>query len=253
MTPCTTMQEYGVAKTQQALDVLVPALCHAAEALDEGSVHKLRVSIRRFQQSMRLFKQYLRGDGVQRIKADLKGVMDLAGELRNRDIAIGLVSKARGATAKLESERAEGRPAACTSGEGAGYAVFGRILAKRTGLGGAMKRTWKDSLNLQDNLRRRMPKLASRYFAEGRQATFPGTTWEHMHAFRLQTKRFRYTLELFRDAYGPALDRRIDSLKKVQDYLGDMNDCHRFHNAGRFGARPNASSETSGFESFEAA
>jgi CHAD domain-containing protein len=87
-----------------------------------------------------------------------------------------------------------------------------------------MKRLWKDSMNLQDNLRRRMPKLTAQYFAEGRQATSADTTWEDMHAFRLRTKRFRYTLELFRDVYGPALDRRIDSLKKVQDYLGDMND-----------------------------
>jgi CHAD domain-containing protein len=107
MTLCTTMQEFGVLKTQQALDVLVEALCGAAESLDEESVHKVRVSIRRFQQSLRLFRQYLRPNGVKRVKTDLKSVMDLAGELRNRDIAIALVSKARGDTAGLEAQRAE--------------------------------------------------------------------------------------------------------------------------------------------------
>jgi CHAD domain-containing protein len=107
MTLSATMQEYGVAKTQQSLDILVPVLCRAAESLDEESVHDLRVSIRRFQQSIRLFKQYLRPDGVNLVKKQLKGVMDLAGELRNRDIAIGLVRRARGDTSELASQRDE--------------------------------------------------------------------------------------------------------------------------------------------------
>ena len=87
-----------------------------------------------------------------------------------------------------------------------------------------MKRLWKDSLDLRENLRKRLPKLAAAYFEEGRHALSSGRTWSEMHEFRLRTKRFRYTLELFRDAYGPALEVRIESLKKVQTYLGDIND-----------------------------
>ena len=87
-----------------------------------------------------------------------------------------------------------------------------------------MKRLWKDSLSLRDNLRRRLPKLARRYFADGDLALAQGTAWEDMHKFRLRTKRFRYTIETFRDLYGPGIDKRIDSLKKVQTYLGDIND-----------------------------
>ena len=88
-----------------------------------------------------------------------------------------------------------------------------------------MKALWKDSLTLRENLQRRMPKLARRYFDEGDRALAEGTDWEQMHQFRLQTKRFRYTLETFRELYGPGMEKRIDSLKKVQTYLGDVNDC----------------------------
>jgi CHAD domain-containing protein len=88
-----------------------------------------------------------------------------------------------------------------------------------------MKRLWKDLLDLRDNLRRRMPKLAEAYFKEGRVALTPGTSWEQMHEFRLSTKRFRYTLETFRDLYGPGIEKRIESLRKVQTFLGDINDC----------------------------
>jgi CHAD domain-containing protein len=87
-----------------------------------------------------------------------------------------------------------------------------------------MKRLWKDSIDLRENLRKRLPKLAAAYFTKGRHALSPGRNWSEMHEFRLRTKRFRYTLEMFRDAYGPALDGRIESLKKVQTYLGDIND-----------------------------
>ena len=87
-----------------------------------------------------------------------------------------------------------------------------------------MKRLWKDSLNVRENLRKRMPKFTAAYFEDGRHALSPGRDWEEMHAFRLRTKRFRYTLEMFRDAYGPALDARIESLKKVQTLLGEIND-----------------------------
>jgi CHAD domain-containing protein len=66
--------------------------------------------------------------------------------------------------------------------------------------------------------------LAAAYFEEGRTALSPGVEWEDMHRFRLRTKRFRYTLEMFREAYGPALEGRIEALKKVQTFLGDIND-----------------------------
>ena len=88
-----------------------------------------------------------------------------------------------------------------------------------------MKKLWKDKLTLQENLKKRMPKLAKRYFKQGRAALTPGTSWEEMHEFRLLTKRFRYTLETFKDLYGPAMKQRIESLRKVQTYLGDINDC----------------------------
>jgi CHAD domain-containing protein len=88
-----------------------------------------------------------------------------------------------------------------------------------------MKKLWKDSLTLQQNLCKRMPKLAREYFDEGRDALAPGTAWKQMHKFRLRTKRFRYTLEIFKDLYGPGMLKRIESLKKVQTYLGEINDC----------------------------
>ena len=87
------------------------------------------------------------------------------------------------------------------------------------------KKLWKRSLTIRDNLRRRLPSMATDYFDAGRTALAPGKTWDEMHQFRLATKRFRYTLEICRPAYGPALDLRIKLLREIQTLLGDINDC----------------------------
>lgn len=88
-----------------------------------------------------------------------------------------------------------------------------------------MKKLWKNGLNLRDNVRRRLPEMADEFFEDGRVALVPGASWDEMHQFRLRAKRFRYTLEIFRPAYGRGLEIRIDAVKKVQTYLGDINDC----------------------------
>jgi CHAD domain-containing protein len=83
---------------------------------------------------------------------------------------------------------------------------------------------WKRKQNLRDNVQRRLPVLAAEYFAAGRAGLAEGTTWDQMHQFRLATKRFRYTLEIFRPAYGPGLEARLALLKSIQTHLGDIND-----------------------------
>ena len=88
-----------------------------------------------------------------------------------------------------------------------------------------MKKLWKRSRTIRENLQKRLPAMASEYFEAGRSALADGKTWEEMHQFRLATKRFRYMLEIFRPAYGPALDARIENLREIQTYLGDINDC----------------------------
>jgi CHAD domain-containing protein len=88
-----------------------------------------------------------------------------------------------------------------------------------------MKKLWKGRKTLRENLQRRLPQLTRDYYAAGRTALTPGTSWDDMHQFRLASKRFRYTLELFRPAYGPGLEAKIEAIKKIQTYLGDINDC----------------------------
>lgn len=90
---------------------------------------------------------------------------------------------------------------------------------------GTMEFRWKQSESALENASRVLPKMVHKYFKAGRQAMSEDRTWDELHEFRLESKRFRYTLELFRPLYGTPLEERIGHLKKLQQLLGDINDC----------------------------
>lgn len=49
---------------------------------------------------------------------------------------------------------------------------------------------------------------------------------EVLHDLRIVCKKIRYTLELFKPAYKHKLDNEIHVFKKLQDILGNINDCN---------------------------
>ena len=75
-----------------------------------------------------------------------------------------------------------------------------------------------------ENARALLPKMARKYFEAGRDAIARKRPPEELHRFRLETKRFRYTLELFRPFYGPKLERHLTALRELQNALGKVSD-----------------------------
>jgi CHAD domain-containing protein len=83
-------------------------MAHARRTHDAEAVHKLRVSIRRLQQALRLFGEFLDERETRRVKKQLRTVLRAAAEVRNRDIAAKLVASTGASetlVAQLESER----------------------------------------------------------------------------------------------------------------------------------------------------
>jgi len=83
---------------------------------------------------------------------------------------------------------------------------------------------WDERLGPAPNARRQLPPLVSAYFARGREAAASDPSPAKLHRLRLATKRLRYTLELFRQCYGPGLETRLAMLHKVQQLLGEVAD-----------------------------
>ena len=87
------------------------------------------------------------------------------------------------------------------------------------------KKIWDADASVRQNVGRRLPKMARKYLASGTQALEGQSSWEEMHEFRLATKRFRYSVELFGPLYGPGVDTRLEDLRTIQTMLGEANDC----------------------------
>jgi hypothetical protein len=68
--------------------------------------------------------------------------------------------------------------------------------------------------------------MLAKYFQQGRKAADGKRSPEQLHGFRIKTKKFRYTLELFRPVYGAELERVIQSLRDLQNVLGKLHDYH---------------------------
>jgi CHAD domain-containing protein len=82
----------------------------------------------------------------------------------------------------------------------------------------------KETRNAAENARLLLPKLAEKYFKAGRKAAEGDPSPKKLHGFRLATKQFRYSLELFRPLYGAKLDRKLRTLGELQSVLGKLSD-----------------------------
>lgn len=84
----------------------------------------------------------------------------------------------------------------------------------------------KTTRTAAENARVLLPKLLEKYFKAGRKAAEGETSPKKLHGFRLATKQFRYSLELFRPVYGPSLERKLSALRGLQSVLGKLSDYH---------------------------
>ena len=87
-----------------------------------------------------------------------------------------------------------------------------------------IKIKWDESAGPAANARRELPRLVSAYFSTVREFLAEDPAPPELHRLRLASKRLRYTLELFRPCYPAGFEDRIDALKKLQDWLGEVND-----------------------------
>jgi CHAD domain-containing protein len=85
------------------------------------------------------------------------------------------------------------------------------------------KFSWKVGQSSVQNAAEVLPALVSVFFAQGRALTSPPAP-EALHAFRIQLKRLRDTLELFQPCYNRRLERLLKSLQELQQTLGELND-----------------------------
>lgn len=88
------MREYARLQTAILLRRLAFQVNRASKAGDADSIHDLRVAIRRFSRCLRVFSQFFTGPSWKKIRRQLGELMEAAGEVRDRDIALALLAEA---------------------------------------------------------------------------------------------------------------------------------------------------------------
>ncbi len=114
-----TMRRHAALETATLLRRLAYEVSRASKSGGEGAVHDLRVAIRRLAQCLRVFDQFFPHGKARKLRRALKEMVDLASEVRDRDVATELLAKAKiapesGLQQRLLEERNAARRALVT-------------------------------------------------------------------------------------------------------------------------------------------
>lgn len=113
MPPPPTLRRHASLQTANRLRRLAYEVGRAAKSGGSASVHDLRVAIRRLSLCLRVFEQLFPHGKTRKIRRALKEMVDLASQVRNRDVALALLAKAKlPASSELPRRLAEERRAA---------------------------------------------------------------------------------------------------------------------------------------------
>lgn len=193
----------------------------AKDPADADVIHDLRVSMRRLSQCVEMFAGFLDAAAVGKLRKKVKRLMNRCGDVRNCDITLDLLKSTQlsddaKSVRDIKKKRREAE------------ASLSKQLERWDGK--EIKKDWSEKLLVEHdgdlNLDPDLRTWTKQWFARGRIAAAPGSTHRAMHQFRLETKRFRYTIEILQPLYGThAAEPVLEGLRELQTCLGDMNDC----------------------------
>jgi len=231
----TATRRFAREQADRRLGRLAFQIGRAIKSRNAEAIHDLRVTIRRFAQALRAFKPCFHGKALRKIRRELKQIMAVAGEVRNHDIALKLVAKSKkaqgtGLQSKIQGGRREAERSLIT--------LLKRWLERKSSL------KWRSALDAsaaeaQDNFckvplaqtaRQMLPGMAEDFFEQGDEAASTEAEPRELHRFRISSKRFRYTLELFTPLHGATLNSKLDAIRRGQALLGDINDFETVRN-----------------------
>ncbi|MGA3016982.1 MAG: CHAD domain-containing protein [Bryobacteraceae bacterium] len=216
---------FAVAQATRLLERLAFQINGVVHSPHAGAIHDLRVAIRRFSQVLSACKACFPLRPVRKMRRRLKPIMTLAGEVRDTDVALQLIAAAGAGSleAKLRARRNTAARSLLASLKD--WTARKSVSKWRGALqSGIPPRKLRQS-KAEAFAHRELPRLAARFFREGARAAAPQASAGQRHRFRLAAKKFRYTLELFAEFYGPAAAHWTAQVKELQSLLGAMNDC----------------------------
>jgi len=197
---------------------------------DVDAVHDMRVASRRLRAGLRAFSAFL-NPGIVALEPQIKWIFSLLGDVRDFDICIQLLNAQTldGALHTVEDVAAALREARNSEFnklrealDSSRYHELVQELRKELHKGPQSSNTLSGTPMLAA-----APDIVSHEFRvmqETGQDLEPGADPVGFHKLRKRAKRFRYTLEFVKPLYKKRCKKMIDSLKDLQQMLGDRQD-----------------------------
>jgi triphosphatase len=214
---------------RRCIDHLTANQAVVLEAGNAGSVHQMRVALRRMRSALGLLRDLLPADERRELAAEAKWLADLLGGARNQDVLLsetlepvrkafkkdaGLEALAQAAKSQREDALAELRGAI----DGGRYTRF--VLR----LGAFVEsRPWQVGETALELAARLLDKRARRARRLGK--NFARLDVEERHELRIALKKLRYAAEFFRSLFpGERTKKYLKRLATLQGALGHIND-----------------------------
>jgi CHAD domain-containing protein len=241
----TTLGRFAREQLAVRLSRLEEQWLRCSQCSSASAIHDIRVSIRRFGEPLRVLKKIFPKQGRKPVLAELRQVMRLAGRTRDIDIVrecflYADIPLSPEPSLFLLNERAvaeAGLRAAISVGLASGFAARWQQALVLTEESAALPNDdsyaflpdnrgsiWRENTRLVVNARSVLPTLLAEYCARGDCLRTRRMGKKRLHALRLNGKRLRYVLELFRPVYGRRMDELLSTLKETQSQSGDITD-----------------------------
>jgi CHAD domain-containing protein len=175
---------------------------------DPEHLHQLRVGLRRLRAALRAYRKILPRKKSGRVVRELRRLSPVLGNARDWDVLIGRSAP----DARMRARAGAAREAAIAA---LGRAKFARLLGAARALRAAPADQPLDAFAAAslERAHRKLMKAARR---------MDWTDERRRHAVRIRVKRLRYACEFFAPIFDAG--RFLDSLKLLQQILGELND-----------------------------
>jgi len=226
----STTGRYAQEEGDRLLGKLSEQIARAIQSPGADEMHDLRVAIRRFTRVLAVLKACFPRDESRRLRRELRRIMEQAGQVRDRDIALRLVAKVSPAGSEtappFPQEEREDAAQILTRSLRRWVKLNLPSAWRAAGKSGVIQKKDKAfcSRGVEVTAARVLPPVGDRFFRRGKDAVRDGAPAHVIHRFRIAAKNLRYTLELFAPLYGDSIAGLMDHLKEIQDLLGDIND-----------------------------
>jgi CHAD domain-containing protein len=207
-------------------------IARATKSQGVEEMHDLRVATRRFTRILSVLAPCFPRGESKRMRRALKRIMVHAGDVRDCDIAIHLITRLElPDSGTLLRQIQKRRDLAATVLAASLHRWTARNLPARWRAALKSDHDVKNAdskfraVPVETTAKQILPDMMAEHFRRGKAATGRKMPAHKIHRFRIAAKNFRYTLDVFAPLYPHALPPLIDRLKDVQTLLGDINDC----------------------------